>query len=82
MNAVRPKFDVVTITLNPAIDLTISIPDFKSGAVNRVTDSHSYPGGKGVNVADELARDGFRVAATGFLGRENCGDFEALFKER
>lgn len=74
-------FDAVTITLNPAIDLTISIRDFRTGAVNRVAQSHSIPGGKGVNIATGLAREGFRAAATGFLGCENAGDFEAWFAE-
>ena len=82
MNKPLPKFDVVTVTLNPAIDLTISIRDFTRGAVNRVSQWHTMPGGKGVNVASALADDGHRVAATGFLGRENCGDFEALFAEK
>ena len=76
------KFDVVTLTLNPALDLTVSIRDFTRGAVNRVAQSHSMPGGKGVNAATALADDGHRVAATGFLGMENSGDFEALFAEK
>jgi 1-phosphofructokinase len=79
MKNTLPKFDVVTITLNPAMDLTITLGNFTPGAVNRVAQSHSAPGGKGVNVASALASDGHRVAATGFLGRENSGDFEALF---
>ncbi len=76
------KFDVVTVTLNPAIDLTISIHDFKPGVVNRVGAWHSQPGGKGVNAATALASAGQSVAATGFLGQENTGDFETLFEEK
>lgn len=75
-------FDAVTITLNPAIDLTVSIRDFRPGAVNRVDAWHTQPGGKGVNAATALAGDGHRVAATGFLGRDNTADFEALFAEK
>src|ERR1700677_214872 len=82
MKNTQKKFDVVTITLNPALDLTITIRDFKRGAVNRVEKSHTMPGGKGVNAAAALASDGHRVAVTGFLGRENSGDFEALFAEK
>src|SRR5271170_6325598 len=82
MKNALPKFDAVTITLNPAIDLTISIRDFTPGAVNRVEQSHSVPGGKGVNAGTVLADDGHRVAATGFLGRENSECFEALFAEK
>ena len=45
------SFDVLTVTLNPAIDRTVTIPRFTPGAVNRVEQAHDTPGGKGVNVA-------------------------------
>jgi 1-phosphofructokinase len=72
---------VVTITLNPAIDQTLSIPGFAAGRVNRVSESRSHAGGKGVNVACFLADLGVTVAATGFLGEENPGLFEASFAD-
>lgn len=75
-------FDVATVTLNPAIDRTVTISHFTPGAVNRVEQSRTTPGGKGVNVASALADAGHRVAVSGFLGRENCGLFEALFAEK
>jgi len=77
-----PKFDVVTVTLNPAIDRTVTIRNFTAGAVNRVEKERSNPGGKGVNVASALADYGHRVAVTGFLGRENSAPFEALFARK
>lgn len=73
---------VITVTLNPAIDQTLTIPNFSAGEVNRVAESEAHPGGKGVNVAACLADDGRTVAVTGFLGRENAGLFEVLFKEK
>ncbi len=76
------KFDVVTITLNPAIDWTIAVPNFTAGVVNRVEQERTKPGGKGVNVACALADYGHRVAVTGFLGRENCASFEACFTRK
>jgi 1-phosphofructokinase len=75
-------FDIVTLTLNPAIDRTVTIPNFTAGAVNRVETVHSNPGGKGVNVASSLADAGHRIGVTGFLGRENTASFEALFAEK
>src|SRR6266436_928415 len=76
-------FDVVTVTLNPAIDRTVSIRSFTAGAVNRVEEEiHCNPGGKGVNVASALADYGCSVAATGFLGRENAAAFEELFDRK
>lgn len=76
------KCEVVTITLNPAIDRTVTIPNFIAGAVNRVEQERMSAGGKGVNVASVLADYGHRVVATGFLGRENCALFEALFARK
>jgi 1-phosphofructokinase len=77
----RPP-SIATVTLNPAIDQTVSIPDFQAGQVNRVIDSQSDPGGKGVNVASFLADFGLAVSVTGFLGEENTHLFERLFAKK
>ncbi|MHA3775452.1 1-phosphofructokinase [Verrucomicrobiota bacterium sgz303538] len=82
MEASPRGFDVVTITLNPAIDQTITIRNFRAGSVNRVEQSRSNPGGKGVNVACALADYGREVATTGFLGRENDDAFRDLFERK
>lgn len=73
---------IATVTLNPAIDQTISIPNFRAGAVNRVVHTRSDAGGKGVNVASVLADYGFPVSVTGFLGEENPLLFERLFARK
>ena len=73
---------VVTVTLNPAIDQTLSIPGFAAGQVNRVAASRSHAGGKGVNVACFLADLGVEVIATGFLGSENAGLFVDTFAQK
>lgn len=75
-------FEVVTVTLNPAVDLTVTIDNFRAGAVNRVSQGYSSPGGKGVNVAAALADNGHQVAAAGFIGKENGALFEQLFREK
>ncbi|RRJ95832.1 1-phosphofructokinase family hexose kinase [Opitutaceae bacterium TAV4] len=82
--------DVITVTLNPAIDRTAIVPGFIAGEVNRASSAHDQPGGKGVNVAVALARasgggggvsgGGLRVAATGFLGADNRTAFDAFFQ--
>jgi len=77
-----PAPGVVTVTLNPAIDQTLSIPGFAAGRVNRVAESRADAGGKGVNVASFLADLEIEVTATGFLGGENAGLFETLFARK
>ncbi len=73
---------IATVTLNPAIDQTVSVPRFRAGSVNRVQDSQSNAGGKGVNVASFLADYGCSVTATGFLGNKNPVLFEELFARK
>ena len=79
MNPSANPFDALTVTLNPAIDCFATVPHFIIGAVNRVETATEIAGGKVVNVEAALADYGLRVAATGFLGRENSAPFDELF---
>jgi 1-phosphofructokinase len=74
------KRKILTVTLNPAIDLTCSVPGLTLGGVNRVTDSRSDAGGKGVNIAGLLRKFKLPVGVTGFLGSDNPELFEKFFK--
>ncbi len=71
--------DVATVTLNPAIDRTVSVANLAPGAVNRAELVGDRAGGKGVNVAAALAEQGHHAVALGFLGRENEAVFTAFF---
>ncbi|WP_353861707.1 1-phosphofructokinase [Azospirillum formosense] len=73
---IRP---VVTVTLNPAIDQTITVEALRPGHVHRANAVRRNAGGKGVNVASCLADWGTPVVATGLLGSGNAAAFEALF---
>jgi 1-phosphofructokinase len=73
---------VVTVTINPAIDQTITIPNFTAGAVNRVQSAQMDAGGKGINVASFLADFGQPATVTGFLGADNDGIFRRLFERK
>lgn len=73
---------LITVTLNPAVDATVTLDRLERGYVHRAKSIRHDAGGKGVNVASCLADWGLDVAATGLLGRENAGVFEALFRAK
>lgn len=73
---------VVTVTLNPAIDLTVPVDRLVPGEVHRAQHPHSEAGGKGIGVAAVLAALGVPVVAAGWLGADNAGLFEAAFAQR
>ena len=74
--------DILTLTLNPAIDLTLTVPQLAPGEVNRVMHAVSHAAGKGINVAQALTDLGHLVAVGGLLGTDNAAAFDALFAER
>ncbi len=59
---------VITVTLNPAMDKTLTIVDFTIGDVNRVSKLRYDIGGKGINVSKVLKNFGIESTCTGFLG--------------
>ena len=70
---------VVTITLNPALDLTGSLDSLNIGSVSLANKGSLHPAGKGVNVGKVLSDLGAEVTVTGFLGRDNESPFCQLF---
>lgn len=73
---------VLCITLNPAIDMTVSVDGLRVGEVNRALSSQSDAAGKGLNAAQILADLGIDTIASGFLGADNAAIFEQLFTDR
>jgi 1-phosphofructokinase len=73
---------ILTLTLNPALDITVSLDALRLGHVNRAQDQHSHAAGKGLNVAQVLADLGHSVTVGGFLGQDNLQPFEALIEWR
>jgi 1-phosphofructokinase len=59
---------IVTLTLNPSVDRTIGVAELRRGAVLRATSSRVDPGGKGINVARALARNGIKSRAVVTIG--------------
>ncbi|WP_373779110.1 1-phosphofructokinase [Glaesserella sp.] len=72
---------IATVTLNPAFDLVGRLKRIEIGEVNTVETLGLYPAGKGINVAKVLADLGVKLSVTGFLGKDNQGDFIRAFEE-
>ena len=74
---------IVTVTLNPAIDMTVRLAEpLARGSVNLAESVTETPGGKGINVASFLADWGLGSSVTGLIGADNVGIFEGLFREK
>jgi 1-phosphofructokinase family hexose kinase len=59
---------IVTVTLNAAIDRTLTVPNFQLGQRHRASAGVTLAGGKGINVARALKTLGVPVVATGLVG--------------
>ena len=59
---------IITVTLNPALDKTIEIDEFKIGSVNRIVATRVDAGGKGINVSKVIKELQQESLALGFLG--------------
>ena len=70
---------IVTVTPNPALDITYHIGSpLKPGQVNRVDSVSERAGGKGINVARILAANGVPVCALGLVGGTTGANVAAL----
>ncbi len=59
---------IVTVTLNAALDRTLTVPGFQIGYRHRSSDVLAIAGGKGINVARALKLLDVPVVATGLAG--------------
>jgi 1-phosphofructokinase family hexose kinase len=59
---------IVTVTLNAAIDRTVTVPNFQRGQRHRASAGLPLAGGKGINLARALKTLGVPVVATGLAG--------------
>ena len=62
---------IVTVTVNAAMDRTLSVPSFQVGQRHRASHSAASAGGKGLNVARALKRLNVPVVSTGLVGGRN-----------
>jgi 1-phosphofructokinase family hexose kinase len=59
---------IVTVTLNAALDRTLTVPNVQLGQRHRASQGLTLAGGKGINVARALKRLDVPVVATGLAG--------------
>ena len=65
---------ILTVTMNPSIDISYPLDELKIDTVNRVVDVTKTAGGKGLNVTRVLSEFGDSVVATGLVGGK-LGEF-------
>lgn len=59
---------IYTVTLNPALDKTVTVPSLTVDEVNRIVEVREDPGGKGINVSKVIAKLGGKSCALALLG--------------
>lgn len=72
---------IYTVTLNPALDKTVTVPRFEVDAVNRVAELRQDAGGKGINVSKVLAKLGGKSRALALLGGQTGQQVEGMLAE-
>ncbi|MBN8411548.1 1-phosphofructokinase family hexose kinase [Halomonas litopenaei] len=75
------KAPVLTISANPALDLSVGLAQLVPGALHRAESVELTAAGKGVNMARVLAALGHPVCVTGFLGKDNDAAFVDAFAD-
>jgi len=73
---------ILTVTPNPALDITYQVDELVAHHSHRVTTVRQRAGGKGVNVASVLARMGRPVIATGLVGGPAGDEIRADLRAR
>ncbi|MCR5484583.1 MAG: 1-phosphofructokinase family hexose kinase [Clostridiales bacterium] len=73
--------NVLTVTLNPCIDKTVTVSDFEKGKTNRTLSVRSDIGGKGINVSRILYEFGVDTTAAGILAGDRGRYIEKALKE-
>ena len=73
---------VYTVTFNPSIDYVVLADGLVPGRTNRTTWEEMLPGGKGINVAAELAALGVPGTALGFCAGFTGREILRMLRER
>lgn len=69
---------IITLTLNPSLDKTFNLDNFRKGKVNRADGYRIDAGGKGINVSRALSNFNTENTALGIIGGESGALLEKL----
>ena len=72
---------IYTVTFNPSLDYVVQLDELKPGQVNRTTEEHIYPGGKGNNVSVILSNLGHKSKALGFKAGFTGEQMEQMLRQ-
>lgn len=72
---------ITTLTLNPAIDVHVTLPSFRSEHENLAENVSRDIGGKGINISRALTENGIANLALIVLGEQNGREFENGLRE-
>ncbi|MCC6547189.1 1-phosphofructokinase family hexose kinase [Candidatus Sumerlaeota bacterium] len=72
---------IITVTLNPAVDITLTVQTFAPGDVSRAVETQKSAGGKGINVSRSLRVLGMPNIALTVIGSDSVREFQRLARE-
>ena len=73
---------IITVSLNPAMDVTLWVHTLDFTEPNKTSDEKVYAGGKAVNISRVLASYGYEgCRCLGVAGSDNFQTFGALLRE-
>lgn len=70
-------FNIITVTVNPCLDVSISLEEFDFKEPNKSNNEMVEAGGKGINVSKVLTELNVDNVAIGFAGKNNFDFFES-----
>ncbi|MEG0365738.1 MAG: 1-phosphofructokinase [Coprobacillus sp.] len=73
---------IYTLTMNPALDYVVDLPNYEIGKVNRVENEHIFYGGKGINVSVVLKELGIESCCLGFVAGFTGQELERGVQEK
>lgn len=72
---------IVTLMLNPSVDVMLQFDGFEKTKTNRIINEISHMGGKGLNVSFVAKSFGLSVCATGFIGSDKKDELSDILKK-